>query len=69
MNKKKVVLHRLDDYKKDMSYYIEFALSLIQNLELFFKQADSLIKNKLVKSIEPQNLKMDSSTFIVISQS
>ena len=42
--KKKLALDNLNDYLKDISDYIEFGLYLMRYLELFFKQAGTLVK-------------------------
>ena len=46
-----------------MSDYIEFGLSLMQNLELFFKQADALVKNKLMSSILEEKIEFDGQKY------
>ena len=46
-----------------MSDYIEFSLSLMLNLELFFKQADTLVKNKLMSSILEEKIEFDGQKY------
>jgi hypothetical protein len=46
-----------------MSDYIEFSLSLMQEPELFFKQADALVKNKLMSLILEEKIELDGKTF------
>ena len=60
---KRITLDNLNDYRKDMSDYIEFGLTLMKNLELFFKQADALVKNKLMSSILEEKIEFDGQTY------
>ena len=46
-----------------MSDYFEFSLTLMKNLELFFKQADALVKNKLMSSILEEKIEFDGQKY------
>ena len=63
LTNKRVVLGSLNNYEEDMSDYIEFGLSLMQNLELFFKQSDALVKNKLISSILEEKIEFDGQKY------
>ena len=60
---KRITVDNLNDYRKDMSDYIEFGLTLMKNLELFFKQADALVKNKLMSSILEEKIEFDGQKY------
>jgi site-specific DNA recombinase len=52
-------LENLNDYQKDLSEYIEFGLKLMQNLDIFFEQANVSVKNKLMSSIFKKKIEFD----------
>ena len=56
-------MDNLNDCKKDMIYYIEFGLYLMRNLELFFKQSDTLIKIRLISSILKEKIEFDGKKY------
>jgi site-specific DNA recombinase len=60
---KKQALINLNNYQKDLSEYIEFGLSLIQNLEVFFEQANVSVKNKLMSSIFEEKIEFDGEKY------
>jgi site-specific DNA recombinase len=60
---KRLKLNNLNGYHKNMSEYIEFGLTLIKNLESFFKQADVLVKNKLMSSIMEEKIEFDGQKY------
>ena len=59
LTEKRNELLNLNDYKKDLSEYINYGLKLIQNLETFFENSDVLIKNKLMSSIFEDKIEFD----------
>ena len=59
MTEKRNELLNLNDYKKDLSEYINYGLKLIQNFETFFENSDVLIKNKLMSSIFEDKIEFD----------
>ena len=59
LTEKRKELLNLNDYKKDLSEYINYGLKLIQNLETFFENSDVLIKNKLMSSIFKDKIEFD----------
>ena len=56
---KRQELENLNDYQKDLSEYIKFGLRLMQNLDVFFEQANVSIKNKLMSSIFEEKVEFD----------
>ena len=60
---KKQALINLNNYQKDLSEYIEFGLSLMQNLEVFFEQANVSVKNKLMSSIFEEKIEFDGQKY------
>ena len=56
---KRQELENLNDYQKDLSEYIEFGLKLMQNLDIFFEQANVSVKNKLMSSIFKKKIEFD----------
>ena len=63
LNEKKLTLISLNNFQKDLSEYIEFGLSLIQNLDVFFERANISIKNKLMSSIFEEKIEFDGEKY------
>ena len=63
LTEKRNELLNLNDYQKDLSEYINYGLKLMQNLEIFFKQSDVNIKNKLLSSIFDEKIEFDGQKY------
>ena len=63
LNEQKQKLINLNNYQKDLSEYIEFGLSLMKNLEIFFEQSNVSIKNKLMSSIFEEKIEFDGKKY------
>ncbi len=63
LSEKKLTLKSLNNFQKDLSEYIEFGLSLIQNLDVLFEQANISIKNKLMSSIFEEKIEFDGEKY------
>ena len=63
LTEKRNELLNLNDYQKDLSEYINYGLKLMQNLEIFFKQSDVNIKNKLLSSIFDKKIEFDGKKY------
>ena len=60
---KKQELIDLNDYQEDLSEYIKFGLSLIQNLEVLFEQSNVSVKSKLISSIFKEKIEFDGEKY------
>ena len=61
--KKRQELENFNDYQKDLSEYIEFGLTLMQNLDVFFEQANISVKSKLMSSIFEEKIEFDGQEY------
>ena len=53
----------LSDYEKELSQYIEFGLSLMQNLDVLYEKADITIRGNLLSSIFEEKLEFEEDKY------